>query len=88
MQELNNYLRENFGTSVSKLVVMLVIGMSLYFGLEIKLNAVTYDVKQALSENAKVTLELKETNKELAKLREALVEVRTELRTDRRERNR
>jgi septal ring factor EnvC (AmiA/AmiB activator) len=69
---------------VFKLLSVVVLGMAMFFAMQSKLDALSRDVQNALTQNQELTAELKETNKELAKMREALIEVKTELALDRR----
>jgi septal ring factor EnvC (AmiA/AmiB activator) len=84
MDTVNEFLEKTFGVSVFKLLSVVVLGMAMFFTMQSKLDALSRDVNNALTQNQALTMELKETNKELAKMREALIEVKTELALDRR----
>ena len=84
MDTVNEFLEKTLGVSVFKLLSVVVLGMAMFFAMQAKLDALSRDVQNALTQNQALTAELKETNKELAKMREALIEVKTELALDRR----
>lgn len=84
MDTVNEFLEKTLGVSVFKLLSVVVLGMAMFFAMQAKLDALSRDVQNALTQNQELTAELKETNKELAKMREALIEVKTELALDRR----
>lgn len=84
MDTLNEFLEKTLGVSVFKLLSVAILCIAMFFAMQSKLDALSRDVQNALTQNQELTRELKETNKELAKMREALIEVKTELALDRR----
>lgn len=84
MDTLNEFLEKTLGVSVFKLLSVAILCIAMFFAMQAKLDALSRDVQNALTQNQELTRELKETNKELAKMREALIEVKTELALDRR----
>ena len=84
MDTLNEFLEKTLGVSVFKLLSVAILCIAMFFAMQSKLDALSRDVQSALTQNQELTRELKETNKELAKMREALIEVKTELALDRR----
>lgn len=84
MDTLNEFLEKTLGVSVFKLLSVAILCIAMFFAMQSKLDALSHDVQNALTQNQELTRELKETNKELAKMREALIEVKTELALDRR----
>lgn len=84
MDTLNEFLEKTLGVSVFKLLSVAILCIAMFFAMQSKLDTLSRDVQNALTQNQELTRELKETNKELAKMREALIEVKTELALDRR----
>ena len=84
MDTLNEFLEKTLGVSVFKLLSVAILCIAMFFAMQSKPDARSRDLQNALTQNQELTRELKETNKELAKMREALIEVKTELALDRR----
>lgn len=84
MDTFNEFLEKTLGVSVFKLLSVVILAMAMFFTMQAKLDALSRDVQNALTQNQELTRELKETNKALGEMREALIEVKTELSLERR----
>lgn len=91
---LDKIFSESNSQTLMKLVAVGLAGFFLFFTTQSKLNSMSIQLEQAfftqksLSDNLlQTSIELKETNKELQKLREAVIEIQVEMRSARGSRN-